>query len=89
MSQYRTDEITLARRVVPALRKGMLCLADRFFPGYKLWRIAERTGADFCGAPDRMRVWTSISVCQTALLSAVFLLPLPIDGTSARGLWSA
>ena len=46
MSQYRTDEITLAQEVVPALRKGMLCLADRFFPGYKLWRIATRSGAD-------------------------------------------
>jgi hypothetical protein len=46
MSKYRTDEITLAQEVVPALRKGMLCLADRFFPGYKLWRMAARTGAD-------------------------------------------
>jgi hypothetical protein len=46
MSQYATDEITLAQGVVPALRKGMLCLADRFFPGYKLWRAAARTGAD-------------------------------------------
>ena len=32
MSQYATDEITLAQKVVPALRKGMLCLADRLFP---------------------------------------------------------
>src|SRR5438105_13399473 len=46
MSQYRTDEITLAQEVVPALRKGMLCLADRFFPGYKLWQIATGSGAD-------------------------------------------
>lgn len=46
MGKYRTDEITLARDVVPALRKGMLCLADRFFPGYKLWRTAAQTGAD-------------------------------------------
>ncbi|MCW5979769.1 MAG: IS4 family transposase [Bryobacteraceae bacterium] len=46
MGQYRTDEIALARDVVPALRKGMLCLADRFFPGYKLWRTASQTGAD-------------------------------------------
>jgi hypothetical protein len=46
MSKYRTDEITLARAVVPALRQGMLCLADRFFPGYKLWRMASQTGAD-------------------------------------------
>jgi len=46
MDQYATDELTLAESVVPALRKGMLCLADRFFPSYKLWRAAEQTGAD-------------------------------------------
>ena len=46
MSKYATDEITLAQDVVPALRKGMLCLADRFFPGYKLWQAAARSGAD-------------------------------------------
>ena len=46
MSKYATDEITLAQDVVPALRKGMLCLADRFFPSYKLWQRVVRTGAD-------------------------------------------
>jgi hypothetical protein len=46
MGPYSTDEITLAGKVVPALRKGMLCLADRFFPGYQLWRAAAKTGAD-------------------------------------------
>lgn len=46
MSNYATDEITLARQVVPALRPGMLCLADRFFPSYELWRKAAQTGAD-------------------------------------------
>jgi len=46
MGKYRTDEITLARDVVLALRPGMLCLADRFFPGYRLWRTASQTGAD-------------------------------------------
>jgi Insertion element 4 transposase N-terminal len=34
MAPYATAEITLAQQVVPALRKGMLCLADRFFPSY-------------------------------------------------------
>jgi hypothetical protein len=38
--------LTLAKDVVPALQKGMLCLADRFFPGYKLWKRAAQTGAD-------------------------------------------
>ena len=46
MDQYKTDEITLATIVVPALRKDMLCLADRFFPAYDLWRKAAQTGAD-------------------------------------------
>ena len=46
MDKYKTDEITLAGAVVPALRKGMLCLADRFFPAYNLWQKAAQTGAD-------------------------------------------
>jgi hypothetical protein len=46
MGAFATDELTLARDVVPALRKGMLCLADRFFPSYDLWQTAAKTGAD-------------------------------------------
>jgi hypothetical protein len=46
MAPYSTDEITLAAKVVPFLRQGMLCFADRFFPGYELWRAAVQTGAD-------------------------------------------
>jgi hypothetical protein len=46
MSKYSTDAITLAQGVVPRLKKGMLCMADRFFTGYKLWRAAAQTGAD-------------------------------------------
>lgn len=43
---FATGELTLAREVVSALRQGMLCLADRFFPGYDLWQRAANTGAD-------------------------------------------
>jgi hypothetical protein len=46
MDRYATDELTLAEKVIPFLRKGMLCMADRFFPSYKLWRAAAKTGAD-------------------------------------------
>jgi thymidylate kinase len=46
MADYGTDEITLARDVIPGLQKGMLCLADRFFPSYQLWQTATKTGAD-------------------------------------------
>jgi thymidylate kinase len=46
MDKYATAELTLAESVAPALRQGMLCLADRFFPSYKLWQAARKTGAD-------------------------------------------
>jgi hypothetical protein len=46
LGSYATGEVTLARRVVPHLRPGMLCLADRYFPGYPLWKQATETGAD-------------------------------------------
>lgn len=46
LGSYAVGEITLAREVVPRLRKGMLCLADRYFPGYPLWKQATQTGAE-------------------------------------------
>jgi hypothetical protein len=45
LDSYAKGEITLAREVVPHLRPGMLCLADRYFPGYALWEQAVETGA--------------------------------------------
>jgi hypothetical protein len=46
MDKYATDELTLAEAVLPALQKGMLCLADRLFSNPKLWQKATATGAD-------------------------------------------
>jgi hypothetical protein len=46
LDSYAVGEITLAREVVPRLQKGMLCLADRYFPGYPLWKQATQTGAE-------------------------------------------
>ena len=43
---YATGEITLAHEVIAALQKGMLCLADRNFFGFRLWNQARATGAD-------------------------------------------
>jgi hypothetical protein len=45
MGPYRAGETTLAHRVVPALRPGMLCVADRQFFGWALWTAAQATGA--------------------------------------------
>ena len=46
MASYRTGEITLAKAVLPRMRSGMLCLADRNFFGFELWQLAQATGAD-------------------------------------------
>src|SRR5450759_1596909 len=46
MSGYGDGEITLAHKVLPSLKKGMLCLADRNFFGFDLWKKACATGAD-------------------------------------------
>jgi hypothetical protein len=43
---YHEGEITLAHKVLPSLKKGMLCLADRNFFGFDLWKKARATGAD-------------------------------------------
>jgi hypothetical protein len=46
MGGYADGEITLAHKVLPSLKKGMLCLADRNFFGFELWKEARATGAD-------------------------------------------
>lgn len=46
LDSYATGEMTLAKQVVSHLRPGMLCLADRYFPGYALWQQTVQTGAD-------------------------------------------
>jgi hypothetical protein len=46
MADYATSEIALAKTVLPSLGKGMLCLADRGFFGFGMWKQAASTGAD-------------------------------------------
>jgi Insertion element 4 transposase N-terminal/Transposase DDE domain len=46
MADYATSEVALAKTVLPCLCKGMLCLADRGFFGFEMWKQAAATGAD-------------------------------------------
>ena len=64
-----TGEITLARQVISGLQKGMLCLADRNFYGFKLWNQAAATGADLL-----WRVKTNLRLpCQQRLPDGSYL----------------
>lgn len=89
LAGYATDEITLARDVVPGLRTGMLCLADRFFPSYELWRAAAKTGADLLW---RVRRNARLEVAQRlpdgSYLSPS-MLPPRTAGSGAMASWCA
>lgn len=45
LGRYDDGEVPLARKLMPHLQPGMLCLADRLFPGYELWQQALAQGA--------------------------------------------
>jgi hypothetical protein len=45
---YTTGEQTLAESLLGDLGPGMVLLADRNFPSYKLWKAAAATGAQLC-----------------------------------------
>lgn len=42
---YKDSEASLAHKAIKNLKPEMLCLADRGFSGYPLWRAASQTGA--------------------------------------------
>jgi hypothetical protein len=66
---YGTGEVTMAREVVKHLKPGMLCLADRYFYGFELWRQAHATGADLV-----WRVRAKIRLpCEKVLKDGSFL----------------
>lgn len=46
MGPCTTSEVALTEEVLPALKEGMLCLADRGFYSFALWQKAHATGAD-------------------------------------------
>jgi len=69
MSGYGDGEITLAHKVLPSLQKGMLCLADRNFFGFDLWKKAHATGADLL-----WRVKTNLRLpCEKRLSDGSYL----------------
>jgi hypothetical protein len=46
VDRYEASEVGLAPELLQRLQPGMLCLADRAFVGFELWRAATATGAD-------------------------------------------
>jgi hypothetical protein len=83
MGSYRTGEITLAKEVVPQLKPGMLCLADRFFFGFTLWTKAQASG---CELLWRVRIcgWRYLNDGAMVPISAPFTLGKKMRDTKRR-----
>lgn len=62
LGTYHDSEITLARQIIGCLKPGMLCLADRLFPGFDLWKEAVASG---CAHVWRTKVGLSLERVKT------------------------
>jgi Insertion element 4 transposase N-terminal/Transposase DDE domain len=78
------SEQALARQVLPALGPGMLLLADRNFPGWRMWRQATATGAQLL-----WRIKTSVHLPRVGTFAdGSWLAVLPMPGQRGRrGVW--
>jgi hypothetical protein len=69
VDRYDSSEVGLAPQLLAHLRPGMLCLADRAFVGFALWREAAATGADLLW---RLRA-NQVLPCQKRLPDGSYL----------------
>ena len=73
LGAFADGETTLAHGALPALRPGMLCLADRQFFGHALWREAAATGADLLWRVRRnLRLPREAVLADGSFLSTVY-----------------
>jgi hypothetical protein len=73
LAGFAEGETTLAHEAVPALRPGMLCLADRQFFGHALWQRATATGADLLWRVKRnLRLPREARLADGSYLSTVY-----------------
>ena len=73
MDGYDTSEIALAKKVLPSLKEGMLCLADRNFFGFSMWTQAAATQADLLWRVKKnMRLACEKRLTDGSYLSRIF-----------------
>jgi hypothetical protein len=77
----RASEQVLARRLVHALRPGMLLLADRNFAGYQLWGLAAATGAHLCWRARSNLVFPPLQILRDG--SYLSVIPTPLEASRA------
>jgi hypothetical protein len=73
LGRFADGETTLAHDALPALRPGMLCLADRQFFGHALWQGAAASGADLLWRVKRnLRLPREAVLADGSYLSTIY-----------------
>lgn len=73
MGPYSMGESTLAKSIVTNLTPDMLCLADRYFFGFELWKQARATGADLLWRGKKnLRLPCSVRCTDGSYLSVIY-----------------
>jgi hypothetical protein len=73
LGRFADGETTLAHDALPALRPGMLCLADRQFFGHALWQGAVASGADLLWRVKRnLRLPREAVLADASYLSTIY-----------------
>lgn len=73
MAACSTGEITLTKSVLKLLKPGMLCLGDRNFLGYDLWKQAQATGAELlCRGKKHLRLVHEKELPDGSYLSQIY-----------------
>ena len=78
LGAYSDSETTLFGQLIPRLKPDMLCLANRFFLGYKLWCKARQMGAQLLWRVKKNAVFP----VQQALLDGSYVSQLRPDRAS-------
>jgi hypothetical protein len=69
VDRYDSSEVGLAPPLLEQLQPGMLCLADRAFVGFELWRTASTSGAELLWRVRKNQVLP----CQERLADGSYL----------------
>lgn len=71
---YYTSEKALAGELIQHLKPGMLCLADRLYPGYELWKRTLASGAELVWRiQERVRLEEIESLPDGSRLARMYL----------------
>jgi hypothetical protein len=71
--ESKTSEMKLAWEVIKYLKPGMLCLADRYYLGYELWKAASEAGAQLLWRVKSRHIFdVHEKLCDGSYLSKIY-----------------